>query len=84
MKVLIEISPEHYASFLEKCDTDFREYSLLKNGVVLRREVDGTERRMIAILCEQFQAYILLFAARALYFPAVEDINRSLDPLYER
>ena len=84
MKILIEMSPEHYTGFLEKCDTQFREYSLLKNSVVLRREVEGTERRRIALLCEQFQAYILLFAARALYFPAVEDINRSLDPLYER
>ena len=81
--MLIEMSPEHYDSFLRKCETQQPEYSLLQNGVVVRRQIDGTERRMIAILCEQFQAYNLLHAARALYFPAVEDINKSLDPLHE-
>jgi hypothetical protein len=41
MKILIEMSPEHYDRFLEKRDAQFNEYSLFKHAVVLRREVDA-------------------------------------------
>ncbi|MGH7875754.1 MAG: hypothetical protein ACREQO_26480, partial [Candidatus Binatia bacterium] len=65
-----------------KCvDASLPEFTLLKNGVVLRRQVAGTERRIVAILCEEFQAHKLLAAANALYPAAVDDIKRALDPL---
>ena len=81
MKILIEMSPEHYDGLLEKCAHWLPEYSILKNGVIVHRQVEGKERRMIAILCRELQAYTLLHAARTLYSPAADDIKRALDPL---
>lgn len=80
MKILIEMSPEHYDGFLSKCfDTWLLEYTILKNGVVIRREIEGAERRRIAILCEKHQAHNLLVLARSLQPPVVEDIRKALN-----
>ena len=82
VKILIEMVPEHYDGFLSKCvDLWQPEFALLKSGVVLRRQIAGREQRIIAILCEEFQAHKLLAAANALFPPAVDDIKRALDPL---
>ena len=82
VKILIEMVPEHYDGFLSKCvDIWLPEFTLLKNGIVLRRHVAGKEQRIIAILCEEIEAHKLLAAANALYPPAVDDIKRALDPL---
>lgn len=79
MKILIDMSPEHYDGFLTKChDTWLPEYSILKNGVVIRRQIDGAERRRIAVLCEMHQAYNLLVLARSLRSPVAEDIRKAL------
>ena len=82
VKILIEMVPEHYDGFLSKCvDIGLPEFTLLKNGIVLRRQVAGKEQRFIAILCEEIEAHKLLAAANALYPTAVDDIKRALDPL---
>ena len=79
MKLLIEMTPEHYDGFLYKCPDDWpSEFAILKHGLVINREIDGNERRMIVIYCEEFQAEMLLSAARILSVPAEEDIVKAL------
>ena len=74
------MSPEHYNGFLTKCfDTWPLEYAILKNGVVIRRRIEGAQRRRIALLCEKHQAHNLLILARSLQSPVVEDIRKALD-----
>ena len=80
MKILIDMSTEHYDGLLNKCiDTWPAEYVTLKNGVVIRRQIEGVERRWIAILCEKHQAHNLLILARSLQPPVVEVIRKTLD-----
>ena len=79
MKVLIEMTPEHYDGFLERCPDDWStEFAILKNGMVVNREIDGNERRMIVIYCDEIQAETLLSAARILSVPAEDDIVKAL------
>ena len=79
MKLLIEMTPEHYDGFLDRCPDDWpSEFAILKNGLVINREIDGNERRMIVIYCEEIQAEMLLSAARILSVPAEEDIVKAL------
>jgi hypothetical protein len=80
MKILIDMSTEHYNGLLNKCiDTLPAEYVTLKNGVVIRRQIEGVERRRIAILCEKHQAHNLLILARSLQATVVEVIRKALD-----
>jgi hypothetical protein len=83
MKILIEIDSDHYDGFLNKCSSTLPEYAVLKNGFVLRREIEGAERRMIAILCDKVEAQKLLVTARDLHLPAANDIARALGPMRE-
>ena len=83
MKILIEMTPEHYDGFLEKCPDDWStEFAILKNGMVVKQEIDGIERRMIVIYCNEIQAETLLSAARILSVPAEEDIVKALPMLH--
>ena len=83
MKVLIEMTPEHYDGFLEKCPDDWStEFAILKNGMVVNREISGNERRMIVIYCDEIQAETLLSAARILSVPAEDDIVKALPMLH--
>ena len=67
MKVIIEISPEHYDAFLDKCDVSSAQYSILKNGVIALDKVDGRQQRMIKILCDEETAVLLFDSATRLY-----------------
>jgi hypothetical protein len=79
MKLLIEMTPEHYDEFLNRVSPDWLQvYSILKNGIVIRKEIEGKERRMIQILCEEYQAYVLLVTALP-FSGAAQDIRKSLD-----
>jgi hypothetical protein len=74
------MSPEHYVGLLNKCiDTWPAEYATLKNGVVIRRQIEGAERQRIAIFCEKHQAHNLLILARSLQSPVAEGIRKALD-----
>ncbi len=78
--MLIEMTPEHYDGFLDKCPEDWpAEFSILKNGIVVERQIEGIERRMVVIYCEESQAYTLLSGARILSVAAAEDIAKALD-----
>jgi hypothetical protein len=80
MKLLIEMTPEHYDEYLNVIAPDWPHvYSILKSGIVIRKEIEDTERRMIQILCEEDQAYVLLRSAAAFSLAAANDIRKSLD-----
>jgi len=77
---VIEISPEHYDGFLTTCrHTLLPAYAFLKNGVVVRRQIEGKELQQVSILCEEYQAHNLLVVARSLQSPVAEDIQKALD-----
>ena len=80
MKLLIEMTPEHYDEYLKMISSDWPQvYSILKSGIVIRKEIEDSERRMIQILCEEDKAYVLLRSAAAFSLAAANDIRKSLD-----
>jgi len=80
MKLLIEMTPEHYDEYLKMICSDWPQvYSILKSGIVIRKEIEDSERRMIQILCEEDKAYVLLRGAAAFSLAAANDIRKSLD-----
>lgn len=82
MRTLIEMPVEHYDLLLAECDIASREYSILKNGLVLRTDNSG-EKRVIEILCDKEEAEKLLDAASRLYPKAVPVIEARLDLAHE-
>jgi hypothetical protein len=66
VKILIEMTPARYEGLLESCGKSSREYSLLKNGLVLRQEGEGVDHRKVAIMCEIADAARLYAAASRL------------------
>lgn len=80
MKIQVEMPPEHYDSLLNQCVDWLPEYTILKNALVLHREVEGEDQRSIAFICEDYQALTLLAAAQSLYPPAAEHIKKALAP----
>jgi hypothetical protein len=83
VKILIELSPEYYDAFLTSCTGDRREYAILKNGIIVSRQIEGATRRLVKILCDESDAQKLLTAAKSLDLPAVGEIRRALDPLFD-
>jgi hypothetical protein len=78
LKILIDMSLEHYDRFVAKCDIASREYSILTNGVIIRDQKSG-EQRVIAILCDMDEAVRLLYAASVLHPEAVPAIKAGMD-----
>lgn len=79
MKILIEMSPEHYDGFLTKCrDTWLLEATILRKGVAICQQIEGAQQRKIAVLCELHQAHNLLVIARSLKLPVAEEIRKAL------
>lgn len=82
MKILIEMPAEHYDLFVAECDINSREYSLLKNALVLR-DGNSRENRVIDILCDKEELEILLEAANRVYPKAVAAIEAGLTLAHE-
>ena len=76
MKILVEMSPEHYDNLLGKVSRDSVEYSLLKNGIVTGGA--AKENRIIEIACELFEAKTLLHVARGLCPEAAFEIDKAV------
>ena len=68
MKILIDISPEHYDRILSEFTEKSRIYAILKNGLVIHHFEAGNEFRTVEILCEKFHARMILAAAE-IYCP---------------
>ena len=76
MKILVEMSPEHYDNLLGKVSRDSVEYSLLKNGLVTGGA--AKENRIIEIACELSKAKTLLHVARRLCPEAAFEIDKAV------
>ena len=79
MKILIEITPEHYDGLLETCGKSSPEYVLLKNGIVAQPQEDGLDRRKIVIWCEVGQAARLLAAAEKFDLIVAAQIAKEIE-----
>jgi hypothetical protein len=63
VKILIDISPEHYDRLLSKFTEESRIYAILKNGLVIHHFDTGNVPKTIEILCEKFHARMILAVA---------------------
>jgi hypothetical protein len=63
VKILIDISPEHYDRLLKEFSEESRIYAILKNGLVIHHFEAGNEFRTVEILCEKFHARMILTVA---------------------
>ena len=68
MKILVDISPEHYDRILSEFAEESRIYAILKNGLVLHHFEAGYDIRTVEILCDKFHARMILAAAE-MYCP---------------
>ncbi len=78
MKMIIEMSVDHYDRFLEKCDASSREYEILKNGLIVSHPQDGHYERIMVIACKVPEAQMLLATARRLYPDAASAIEKAI------
>jgi len=79
MKVLIEISLDHYDRLLDKYDeTSCPEFAILKHGTFTRRPNEDPFQRTIQIRCEMAQAKRLLDLATKLCLKAASDIEKAI------
>jgi hypothetical protein len=56
LKILIDISPEHYDRLLSEFTEESRIYAILKNGLVIHDLKAGEVSKTVEILCEKFHA----------------------------
>ena len=78
VKILLDISPEHYDRILSEFDEESRMYAILKNGLVLHHFEAGNEFRTVEIFCERFHARMILAAAEMYCPEAVAEIEEAL------
>jgi len=72
MNIVLSIPIEHYDPFLNKTNTNSREYILLRNGIIKRDE------NIIEIPCEMETAKQLLEFARMLHPEVAPSIEKSI------
>ena len=77
MKILVEMSPEHYDRLLDKLSEVSAAYAILKNGVVVHPSGASSDR-IIHIACEMAQAETMLHAARQLFPAAAPELQESI------
>jgi len=78
MKILVDISPEHYDRILNEFSEESRLYAILKNGLVLHHFEGSDEFRTVEILCEKFHARMILAAAEMYCPEAVAEIEEAI------
>jgi hypothetical protein len=78
VKILIDISPEHYDRLLSELTEESRIYVILKNGVVIHQFERGAEFRTVEILCEKFHARMILAIAEMFCPEAVAEIEEAI------
>jgi predicted HAD superfamily phosphohydrolase len=76
MKIVVEMSPEHYDELLGRLSPVSTEYSLLKNGIVTGGS--ARENRIIEIACELSEAKALLRVAQDLCAEAAFEIDKGV------
>ena len=78
MKILIDISPEHYDRLLSKVSEDSRIHAILKDGLVIHNFEAGAQVKMIEIHCDKFYARMILAAAEIYCPEAAAEIEESI------
>jgi hypothetical protein len=78
MKTAFELSPENYDGLLSKVTERSLAYSILKNGIVNYRSEEGTECRVIDILCDPAEAEVVLRIAGEVWPKAADEIKDSI------
>ena len=78
MKILIDISPEHYDRILSEFDQESRMYAILKNGLVIHHFEACNEFRTVEILCDKFHARMILAAAEIFCPEAAAQIEEAI------
>ncbi len=78
MKILIDISPEHYDRILSEFTEDSRMYAILKNGLVIHHFEADNEFRTVEILCDKFHARMILAAAEIFCPEAAAEIEEAI------
>jgi len=76
MKIMIEMSPEHYDGLLSKVSQDSMAYIVLKNGIVSGGSTK--ENRIIEMACEESEAKTLLLIAWDLCPQAAIEIDKGV------
>jgi len=78
VKILLDISPEHYDRILSEFTEEFRIYAILKNGFVIHHFEAGNDIRTVEILCEKFHARMILAAAEMYCPEAAAEIEEAI------
>ena len=78
MKILIDISLEHYDRLLSQFTQESRIYAILKNGLVIHHFEGSNDFRTVEILCEKFHARMILSAAEIVCPEAVPEIEEAI------
>jgi hypothetical protein len=78
VKILIDISTEHYDHLLTQFTEESRIYAILKNGLVIHHFEGGNEFRTVEILCDKFHARMILAAAEMYCPEAAAEIEESI------
>ncbi len=78
MKILIDISPEHYDRLLSRFTEESRIYAILKNGLVIHYFEANNEFRTVEILCEKFHARMILAVAEMVCPEAAAGIEEAI------
>jgi hypothetical protein len=76
MKIMIEMSPEHYDRLLSRVSRYSTAYVLLKNGIVSGGS--AKENRIVEIACEDSEAKTLLRVAQRLCPEAAIEIEKGV------
>ena len=76
MKIMIEMSPEHYDLFLSKVSQGSMAHTLLKNSIVSGGS--AKDNRIIEIACEGSEAKILLHIAQEVCPEAAVEIDKGV------
>ena len=78
MKILIDISPDHYVRLLSEFTKESSIYAILKNGLVIHHFEAGNEFRTVEILCDKFHARMILAAAEMYCPEATAEIEHAI------
>jgi hypothetical protein len=78
VKILIDISPEHYDRLLSNFTEESRIYAILKNGLVIHHFETGNVSKTIEILCKKFRARMILAVAEMFCPEAAAEIEEAI------
>jgi hypothetical protein len=78
VKILVDLSPEHYDRILDEFSEESRMYAVLKNGLVLHHFEGSNDFRTVEILCDKFHARMILAAAEMYCHEAIAEIEEAI------